>query len=91
MLYEIAKPDLDYLPFSRLYYDIDDGDDVLVDLCEMACRDPNLDLCFIRDLPGTPIVDASGVFAMNWRFFPTLDPQVSYVIYVSFSLGCPLK
>ena len=27
-------------------------------------------------LPGTPVTDASKIFAMNWRFFPTLDPQV---------------
>ena len=29
-----------------------------------------------RNLPGTPVTDASEIFAMNWRFFPTLDPQV---------------
>ena len=32
--------------------------------------------CHCRKLPGTPVADASKIFAMNWRFFPTLDPQV---------------
>ena len=27
-----------------------------------------------------PTVDASDIFAMNWRFFPTLDPQVDVFI-----------
>ena len=30
----------------------------------------------VRSLPGTPVNDAQNIFAMNWRFFPTLDPQV---------------
>ena len=30
----------------------------------------------LRSLPGTPVTDAGEIFAMNWRFFPTLDPQV---------------
>ena len=30
----------------------------------------------VWDLLGTPMKDATKVFAMNWRFFPTLDPQV---------------
>ena len=30
----------------------------------------------VRSLPGTPVKDAQNIFAMNWRFFPSLDPQV---------------
>jgi len=60
----------------RLYYDLDKKDPVLKDLCDLACRDSNIDICDAKHLPGTPFVDASKVFAMNWRFFPTLDPQV---------------
>ena len=30
----------------------------------------------VRSLPGTPVNDAQNIFAMNWRFFPSLDPQV---------------
>ena len=60
----------------RVYYDLDDRDPILQDLCELACENPMLDICNVRHLPGTPMVDAAKVFAMNWRFFPTLDPQV---------------
>jgi len=34
------------------------------------------DICDAGLLPGTPMRNATKVFAMNWRFFPTLDPQV---------------
>ena len=46
------------------------------ELCEIACIYPNFDICDVRNLPGTPVEDASKIFAKNWRFFPTLDPQV---------------
>ena len=29
------------------------------------------------ELAGNPVRDASEIFAMNWRFLPPLDPQVS--------------
>lgn len=67
----------------RLYYDLSPGDPLLTDLCSLACRSPSLDLCYVRELPGTPLQDASKVFAMNWRFFPTLDPQVGAGTYLS--------
>ena len=60
----------------RLYYDLEKDDPLLDDLCSLACEQPSLDLCYVRDLPGNPVKDASSVFAMNWRFLPTLDPQV---------------
>jgi len=60
----------------RLYYDLDKNDPVFNDLCQLACQNPQIDICDARNLPGTPFKDASKVFAMNWRFFPTLDPQV---------------
>ena len=34
----------------------------------------------LRDLPGTPVIDVGTIFPMNWRFFPTLDPQVDAFI-----------
>ena len=46
------------------------------ELCELACTYPNFDICDVSNLPGTPVKDASKIFAKNWRFFPTLDPQV---------------
>ena len=60
----------------RLYFDIDPKDNLMEELCQTACRDNTLDLCNARHLPGTPMVDARHIFAMDWRFFPTLDPQV---------------
>ena len=61
----------------RLYYDLEPSDQQLMgQLCELACVNNNIDLCNIRKLPGTPVEDATKIFAMNWRFFPTLDPQV---------------
>ena len=41
----------------------------------MACNDSNIDLCYVKDIPA--LGDVSKVFAMNWRFFPVLDPQVN--------------
>ena len=62
----------------RLYYDLEPSDQQLMgQLCELACVNNNIDLCNIRKLPGTPVEDATKIFAMNWRFFPTLDPQVT--------------
>ena len=63
----------------RLYYDLNKKDPVLKDLCELACQHDYLDICDAKHLPGTPFKDASKVFAMNWRFFPTLDPQVIFL------------
>ena len=43
-----------------------------------------MDLCDIQRLPGTPMSNATFMFPMNWRFLPTLDPQVN--IYLSRDL-----
>ena len=64
----------------RLYYDLEDTDPLLSDLCEVACKDANIDLCHVKNIPA--LGDVSQVFAMNWRFFPMLDPQVS-IIHIS--------
>ena len=61
----------------RIYFDLDPKDPILGDLCELACNSEILDLCHAGKLPGTPMMDARKVFPMNWRFFPTLDPQVN--------------
>ena len=61
----------------RLYYDLAQSDELLARLCELACHNSHLDLCHVRQLPGNPVRDASDIFAMNWRFLPPLDPQVS--------------
>ena len=58
----------------RVYYDLEHDDPVLSSLCGLACSNPGLDICYVRDNPASG--DISKIFAMNWRFFPTLDPQV---------------
>ena len=60
----------------RLYTDYEIEDKIFEKLCRLACHYSNLDICHVKDLPGTPVSDASKFFPMNWRFFPTLDPQV---------------
>ncbi len=60
----------------RLYFDIDQNDFFMMKLCQVACGDNTLDLCNVKHLPGTPVVDARHIHATTWRFFPTLDPQV---------------
>jgi hypothetical protein len=66
----------------RLYFDLDSKDSLLKTLCDLACSDNNLDICYVGKLPGTPMVNAAKVFARNWRMFPTLDPQVISYIYI---------
>ena len=64
----------------RVYYQLDKTDPVMTELCDLACNNDNIDLCTVDDLPGTPVRDASKMFGMIWKFFPTLDPQVTRVI-----------
>ena len=60
----------------RVYYDLEDDSVLADDLKSLQSTTHNLDICDIKELPGMPVTDASRVFAMVWRFFPTLDPQV---------------
>jgi hypothetical protein len=55
---------------------MEDDDPLLPELCKVACSDSNIDLCYVKDIPA--LGDVSKVFAMNWRFFPMLDPQVIF-------------
>jgi hypothetical protein len=59
----------------RVYYDLTDDHPLMKDLCELACSDSNLDLCYVKKIPA--LGDISKVFPMNWRFVPLLDPQVT--------------
>jgi len=61
----------------RLYINLETSDPLLKSICELACNNTILDICDVANLPGTPVKNASSIFGMNWRFFPTLDPQVS--------------
>ena len=66
----------------RVYYDLEPGSPLHADLCALACDNPSLDICYVKHLPSS--ADISKVFAMIWRFFPILDPQVD--LYVSRDL-----
>ena len=61
---------------ARLYTDYEIKDPIFGKLCRIACQYLYLDICHVKDLPGTPHLDGSKFFPMNWRYFPTLDPQV---------------
>ena len=73
----------------RLYFDLDESDPIMDELCLLACSDPKLDLCKVSKLPGNPMTNASEVFPRNWRFFPSVDPQVKVCLPASaLFLGC---
>ena len=84
---EGIKENLDLMPkyypgwIMRVYFDLDPKHPVLKDLCLLACSNDQLDICHAGKLPGTYIRDARKMFAMNWRFLPTLDPQVREAWY----------
>ena len=51
------------------------SEDPMAALCELACSEPDLDLC---DASNVPLLgDVTPVYPMVWRFLPTLDPMVS--------------
>ena len=60
----------------RLYHDLEAEDPLMVDACHLACNNSRLDLCPVKKLPHPLLANASAMFPMNWRFFPTLDSQV---------------
>ena len=60
----------------RLYLDLDVKDPLMVEACDLACNNSRLDLCPVKKLPNPLLANASAIFPMNWRFFPTLDSQV---------------
>ena len=63
---------------NRLYYDIPEKHPLMASLCDLSCTNPNIDLCYVKEIPASG--DISKVFAMNWRFMPLLDPQVSHFV-----------
>jgi hypothetical protein len=76
LLFEMRIDVNNFNLFFRLYYDLTDDHPLMQDLCELACSDPNLDLCYVKKIPA--LGDISKVFPMNWRFVPLLDPQVLF-------------
>ena len=62
----------------RLYYDLEEDSPLMSDLCDLACSNSNIDLCHVKKIP--LLGDVSKVFAMNWRFLPMIDPQVTHLV-----------
>lgn len=60
----------------RLYTDLAPTDPLMGELCTIACNDNRFDICPVSVLPLPMLANATKMFPMNWRFFPTLDPQV---------------
>ena len=48
----------------RLYYDLPKDHYLMKELCDLACNDPNLDLCYVEQIPA--LGNVSKAFAMNW-------------------------
>jgi len=61
----------------RLYHDVLPESRLHRKLCKIACNHQNIDLCYVNNLPGNPTTQAAQIYPTIWRFFPTLDPQVS--------------
>jgi hypothetical protein len=40
----------------RLYFDLDKNDPIFEDICQLACSNPNLDLCHASRLPGAKAI-----------------------------------
>ena len=51
----------------RLYYDLDQTDELMGQLCELACNNSHLDLCNVRQLPGNPVMEARDIHPSIWR------------------------
>ena len=60
----------------RLYFDLVSEHPILHELKDLQKVHHNLDICDVNTLPGTRLANATKMFPMVWRFFPTLDPQV---------------
>lgn len=64
----------------RIYFNESLSRITLREICDLACKHDNLDLCHVGKLPmGSIIGDVklTNIFPMMWRFLPLLDPQVS--------------
>ena len=55
----------------RVYHDIPKNDSRLAELCHIACKEPLLDLCNIREIPA--IGNMIGMNPSSWRFLPMLE------------------
>ena len=50
----------------RVYYDLDDADPIMEELCQLACNNDILDICNVKELPGTPI-SGLAMYIYSWQ------------------------
>ena len=62
----------------RLYYDVEENDSIMDDICFLACSETTIDLCNAKKLP--ILGEAKEIFPMIWRFLPMLDLQVDIMM-----------
>ena len=63
----------------RLYYEVNEYQgEVMKQLCELACKEVDLDLCDANANP--KLGNASLLYPLLWRFLPVLDRQVDYFL-----------
>ena len=63
----------------RLYYQVNEYQgDVMKKLCQLACTEPELDLCDASDNP--KLGNATMLYPLLWRFLPVIDRQVDYFL-----------
>ena len=63
----------------RVYYQVNEYQgDVMKKLCEIACSEPELDICDANTNP--KLGNASMLYPLLWRFLPVIDRQVDYFL-----------
>jgi len=66
----------------RVYYHVNKDSPVMKQLCDLACAEPNLDLCDAEDNPR--LGNATLLYPLIWRFLPAMDVNVD--LYLSRDL-----
>ncbi len=59
----------------RIYHNLDSHDVRLQSICFLACKNPEVDICNVADLPN--FGNAANLTPMVWRFLTILDSQVT--------------
>ena len=60
---------------------------MLKNLCDIACENPELDICNAEQIPR--FGNISRVYPLFWKLFPALDPQVDILLVrdLEFQIG----
>ena len=62
----------------RVYYQIPKDSPYMDELCHLACKHQNLDICNAEQNP--KFGNASVIYPLIWRFLPVLDPMVDVTL-----------